>query len=387
MLTNHLLKLVEALLECPSLKDQHSLSALLNQLPKNMSNAIPHGSTNRDQVIKIVETCSKYPNGLTELVATIRVFEGETIPLQQVEELIDNLGLSSYQTKDKSNLSPKKANKGSLLPYLINRDKQTTKLISAIKTIRKCPDNTGPLLCFIHSNENQCSDTFLTRLEKELIPDFTLSKEGVASYHINCNIDNLNDLHESIRISLAEALLSDRYAEVKVTEIIRKVATYPFPVILHTHMYTEHWLDCEKEKLLESFIRFWSDWNCSLAPNQLLLICVFFHYQDNVKNSWFHRLFKRTSVNQTIRETFENLAKEDFLAKFSVPGVVLPELQDIRSLDVEEWARKYLPDCRHPELLRELRQIFAEKDKLPMEPVVKEVEFLREKYCNDRNKP
>lgn len=352
MSTNHILKLVEALLECPSLKDRNSSSSILNLLPAKISNAIPHGSTNQDQVTKIVETCSKYPNGLTELVAAIRVFDEGTIPLQHVEELIKELPLPcSSQPKGEKKLSTSNREVPPLLPYSANRLDHRLKLAEAIE---KHHNKQRPLLCLIHGEECQRGDKFI-----DVVEEFLRVTE--KPLHILTDIfKNINDLHKNTRAGLSDRLLGKMNASDD--EIVNAIAqrSSAGPVIFGAVMDTEDWLRAGKVEIFKGFANFWANLP-PLPPtsNNLVLVCLLFQYESETmkKNRFFKRFpfFKdKQSVNEEIKATFANLE----FTSGEVNGVVLPELCSIHKKQVVEWVNCHVEKYFHDEVMPEIHKLF-----------------------------
>jgi len=72
------------------------------------------------------------------------------------------------------------------------------------------------------------------------------------------------------------------------------------------------------------------------------LICLYFNYKDIEQANFLTRWFKKKSINEQIREEFRRLENENFLKKFGINGIVLPELVNIEKEDVEGWAKEHL---------------------------------------------
>jgi len=363
MSTNHILKLVEALLECPSLKDRNSLSSLLNRLPSKISNAIPHGSTNLEQVTKIVETCSKYPNGLTELV----FFDDGTIPLQQVEELISNLGRSSR-------LLLEKEIDCSLLSYLPNRQDQRFKLGEAI---RAHSNHQRPLICLIYGEAQECSDMFIKCLEKENLAKLAPKQvqEGIKPCPFDCDkFTNVNQLHKKMLAGLGEQLCNDTFASRG--EVAQAVMREQRLVILSTNFCHQDWRRGKGINMIHGFLDFWEDWPNVVNQKHLILVCLTVNYQTDAKTSLLRRLFKTPSPHQEIREAFANLEKN--LNRQNV--VILPELESVEQQQVENWARVRVQEsCDNvDEILPKIQELFKKRatQRMAMQPLARELKKM-----------
>ncbi|MDM8557681.1 hypothetical protein [Candidatus Parabeggiatoa sp. HSG14] len=223
-----------------------------------------------------------------------------------------------------------------LRPHLPNRRPQERQLGKAIQTHH---DKQRPLLCLIHSNECQCSDSFVDRLAKYYLPT-VIHGDGITSHFIHCDFsEDIDDLHQDISEELSLKLLGKRF--VSDSEIVDAIVNERNPIILHSDMCTKNWSRCGGIKVIQNFIEFWAKLELPPTHRHLLLICLYFNYKD-IKQSRLKSWLQKKSINDQIREKFKNLEKENFLEKFGINGIVLPELTSIEKEDVEAWAREHL---------------------------------------------
>ncbi len=97
-------QLVNALLSCPSISDPAMRGDIINLLPNDIRNNIPRRSSARADVRNIVKTCQDYSGGLEKLLETIRNFEGNSLPLQEVERLVVKSGAqTNFSLSNKPN--------------------------------------------------------------------------------------------------------------------------------------------------------------------------------------------------------------------------------------------------------------------------------------------
>lgn len=87
----NLMTFVDALLAVPALGRESSRQALLQRLRPEISGAVPYSPHSRHHVISLVTTCMNYPGGLDELLALVRAFEGESMPVRQLDATIARL--------------------------------------------------------------------------------------------------------------------------------------------------------------------------------------------------------------------------------------------------------------------------------------------------------
>jgi len=82
-------RLIDLLLECPSIKDKKDRDLLIQELPSDMFNAIKGNDKNRMHLLNIVNTCMYYDDGFEYLFEILKDFDGETIPFKtMVDEFI-----------------------------------------------------------------------------------------------------------------------------------------------------------------------------------------------------------------------------------------------------------------------------------------------------------
>jgi hypothetical protein len=92
IMTNiQLFKLTGLLLECPSLATAAGRAGVISLLPPHIRNILPATANARADVISLVQTCLRFPNGLELLLDIIRSFEKSSIPFTKVEEYVATL--------------------------------------------------------------------------------------------------------------------------------------------------------------------------------------------------------------------------------------------------------------------------------------------------------
>jgi hypothetical protein len=80
-------KLVDALLNCDSIKSLHSRKTLVRDLPLDVQNKLHGGGTTKEDVDEIVRVCAQYDDGLETLLERVRYFEGESIPRKKLDQV------------------------------------------------------------------------------------------------------------------------------------------------------------------------------------------------------------------------------------------------------------------------------------------------------------
>lgn len=88
---NEILQLVNMLLECATIQNDHIRNDILAFLKDTIRNSIPRRDTVRADVISIVTTCNAYPGALTALIEGVRAFEQGSFAMQQIDSFLSNL--------------------------------------------------------------------------------------------------------------------------------------------------------------------------------------------------------------------------------------------------------------------------------------------------------
>jgi len=269
---------------------------------------------------------------------------------------------------DRSIQRPPVKNYPDLRPYLIGRQKQVMSLLKAVNV----HDKQYPFLCLIHGDQHQCHDRFFDRFVKYDLPKLKLVSDNEISYNfLPCRFYNgVETLHQEILERLSERLycFSDGYSE-----IIDVIAKEKGPFLLYASMCTSDWLHSGGIKLVQEFIKFWANWSLP-SRDSLLLVCLSFSYTGEPTN--FLSRWRKKIVENQIRQEFKRLKFEEF----KVNGIVLPELENIRKYEVEDWVKEYLWDCM--DIFKpEIKELFKSSEKRSMEDLVEKLGPILKEYC------
>jgi len=82
------LKLINCLLNCPTVQDNGARKALIRQLPEDISAVIEHHNNLKIHLYNIVDTCLNYPNGIEYLIAVILDIEENSNPAVSLNEFL-----------------------------------------------------------------------------------------------------------------------------------------------------------------------------------------------------------------------------------------------------------------------------------------------------------
>jgi hypothetical protein len=84
-------KIVNGLLDCPTMSDGELRRAVLRKLPAKIANIIRDAPQSKLHVTNIVDTCLDYAEGLTELVEVLRGFEEDSQPMQTLDKVLKEI--------------------------------------------------------------------------------------------------------------------------------------------------------------------------------------------------------------------------------------------------------------------------------------------------------
>jgi hypothetical protein len=260
-----------------------------------------------------------------------------------------------------------------LRTHLPNRREQETKLGRAIHTHH---NKQHPLVCLIHSDESQCSDRFVKRLVQHYIPQ-VVARDNIRSHFVPCKLNENIDLQQEFSEQLASKLGINPFATR--SEIVQAIVRERSPIIFSTDMCTNNWLQCGQINLIHDFIKFWAKLKLPESHNHLLLVFLYFNYQETKTTNFFRRWFKKKSINDKIRDEFIQLEQENLQEKFGINCVILPELKDIEQDDVEKWAKEYLRVDVWDDFMPEIKNLFKSSKTVSMCDVAKRLrEILKE---------
>lgn len=82
------MELVDALLACPTMSNRQTRDTLVDSLPSQIKGNVQRSSADRVDVTNLVTTVLNYRDGLSELVERVRAFEGDSLPMQNLDRLL-----------------------------------------------------------------------------------------------------------------------------------------------------------------------------------------------------------------------------------------------------------------------------------------------------------
>ena len=85
-------RLTDALLNVPAMADDESRRVVLEMLPADLRHAIPSSRFPRIHVLGMVNTSWNYEDGLQSLVRAVRLVEGDSLPMEELDAVILDIG-------------------------------------------------------------------------------------------------------------------------------------------------------------------------------------------------------------------------------------------------------------------------------------------------------
>ncbi|BAY41492.1 hypothetical protein NIES2111_58880 (plasmid) [Nostoc sp. NIES-2111] len=310
---------------------------------------------------------------------------------------ISQSGLNSsqiYSLELKKELPP-------LLPYLTNRKEQESELCEAfLKSIKETPAYHH--VCIIHGDESECHYNFLERIRKFSLPkllELEPHQPTIPAYHLEwpSKLKNLEQLSNQLCKNLAQSILNENvYFPEKINSFLGK---YPHPVIIHTHLLTE---DLDKQGLdsLKKLLDFCNYLHESIISQKLIIYICIKYKMKKKKNKkidlfkWilsfsniFFKQYRYQRINNKVRQYLQNLSQSNNNNSYSLPIIVLPELESINKAEVEHWVRsehtrQFLGEAMIEPLIQKVRDMFdaweeqTSSDTIPMSCLVEELSKL-----------
>jgi len=91
MTLNQRERLLSSLLACPTITNPNQRQMILQQVRADIVNSIPRDPVARVDVLNIVATCLRYAGALQEFIESVRIYEGASPEMQQLDETLRDL--------------------------------------------------------------------------------------------------------------------------------------------------------------------------------------------------------------------------------------------------------------------------------------------------------
>jgi hypothetical protein len=255
------------------------------------------------------------------------------------------------------------------LPYLCDRGPQEDPLETAMETHRK-EKPLRPFVCFAHGSEDEDLSGFRLRLMEHSLPRILgLGPDRKLNVHYPLEwpggYSDFNAALRSIPASLGSVLNCAR------DQVPAALLAQGSPVMISTEVLSGDWR-ASGENPAAAFLKFWNDWRPDLPSVASLIILVLINYERVQENGSSSRP-KHPQADRDIRAFLGKLRPSDYP---NLSLEVLPELAPIPRVAVESWRQypqmlRYCPKApQHEDWAREIRSLFAVRERIPMQLLV-----------------
>ncbi|MBV7335608.1 hypothetical protein KFU94_46660 [Chloroflexi bacterium TSY] len=73
------------------MNDRNTRDTIVDALPSDIKNGVRRHSSDRVDVVNLVNTALNYPNGLEDLIEILRWFEGDSLSMQEVDRAMEKV--------------------------------------------------------------------------------------------------------------------------------------------------------------------------------------------------------------------------------------------------------------------------------------------------------
>lgn len=266
-----------------------------------------------------------------------------------------------------------------LLPFRCNRTLQYEEIARLITPAAGNPF-ANPLVCFAAGEEPQAINKFLACLREDIAPRVGLPRTETLSWKEIPWPEESSPARFQAQFDRRIAGTLDTARSVTSAPITAKDAIDRAPglLVLHSRVYTDEW-NPERALALRALIDYW----CALpiAPRSwpaLLIVTLEFR-----PAAGFFQHFTTPKRNKAIRDALADL-QQRYSAKPTVTFV--PELDDVRRYDAEQWADtdpvQSLLGGR--DIRDDLHLLYGDKNGIAMRPLAKDLETVLIKTIQER---
>ncbi|MCP4109253.1 MAG: trypsin-like peptidase domain-containing protein [Desulfobacteraceae bacterium] len=266
-----------------------------------------------------------------------------------------------------------------LLPYLVDRRKQVSKISGIVQNNGK-NENPWPLICILHGNTDECHEEFLECLrgyywKKKIIPHGVQADEPALKDY-EWPYEWYDRRRHGSQDCFEDAMLNKIGRSLGVeSEQVAESFIFKSPLILHTTIYSSCLKECG-EQLIRDFVHFWENWNIDIQPNCPFITCLVIKYETHIREK--QRLKDLFSVFFPSLKSYEKINRRTAkILKSGYEQAEIPELAGVEWNDADRWTK--LSDVR--EFCARLRinpkpiiqSIYEGKQKIPMQELAQQL--------------
>ena len=281
---------------------------------------------------------------------------------------------ANFPTENKKKSNYKNLMTKSIIPYLVNRNRQINDMTLNINNNKVILNNKiffkSPVIWIIHGDKFQSHYKFIDCIEnyfwEKRIYQTNSSEPGIKTCMIDWPWPVLYDNHEDRKQLVENQILSKYsfYNKYQINNVFAKINKdcEKHSVLIFSDCETHKWEKYGKEKIINEFVDFWKNYWPSHNCIHPLICCLMLKYNETPKKTFIKRFFKsknKTPTNNFIKNYIKTNCKKDGY-------FVIQELMDVEQIDVERWGRTFEQTIRKywsgPDIIHEINSIFIDNN-------------------------
>ena len=261
-----------------------------------------------------------------------------------------------------------------ILPYLIGRTEQVEVMTQSIVQFKNNNISRKPLVWIIHGDEMQCHDSFMDCIGNywsylwPADPGPFPNLRMIPLAHLPFKYD-INDWKIIVTNDIKNRLFMKKNIPLNVFFEVNRFCDNRYLLLFYVLDLSE-WLSWGKD-LFSRFFEFWNQWPTIDSRNPLI-VCLLVKYESLESKKELKYFFQKRN---TIKKNDE-LKKKVLSLNLKYNCIVIPELVDISWHDSRAWYYHFkdiIELYSHANVLKCINEIYANKETLPMEVVVSEL--------------
>jgi len=277
------------------------------------------------------------------------------------------------------------------LPFLCDRRSQDDSLDIALNSQER---GSGPFICIIHGNEEECPDEYGDRLRRTSLARFLpidRRKVAIDSRQLRLPSQNLGRQKNLLVLqrNLAEEFCGRRDAAME--EVAAEMVKIRAPVVVYSKLSTEEW-EKEGSEYVGCFLEYWQGFP-SLPPGRYLVCCLLLEHKTQSRKA---KIGKNKAVEFLNKLSFGGQMNVSGQGYGHLGGQVLPELPSVTRGEAIDWINDasnfggycsiHQPGfCDVYQSRQAIDGLYAEsRNRIPMKTLAANLMQILERYSCDR---
>lgn len=251
--------LANALLACPSVRNQQIRNAIIDDLPQDIRGTIFRSPADQVDIISVVSACKNYQSGIENLIEIVQFYEGDSMPMQELGRVVAQV-TAAWQTSQ-----PPHSEDHTRISDLLTQARQAAPSQQNVAQQRRRIDRNEVIIPFdLEDLESTFKHT--VRYEEAFaftvgVPDETLLQEYIVPRIARELRAKLSRPHRQLEIQLYQGdvaagietvenkltkryackKLCDLFAENALQDIVLVVWNYDIPLPYMEQLATSFW--------------------------------------------------------------------------------------------------------------------------------------------------